>query len=105
MKRFKPGQQVVFRLDHLRLGFDPRPFVEKNGFHWPKENEVCTIAGESVKLSGRWFLKEYLNAPNQGMFLAFSDMCLFPVEEICVSLTEKITSDIEKSFELIENKS
>lgn len=76
MKNFKPGQKVVFKwIDCVNPDFN-----------YPKDNETITIKGRSIKYSNCWYIEEYPTG-KFGVRQSFTECCLFPLEELGISLT------------------
>lgn len=100
-KNFKSGQSVVFSIDHLVKSFGMNfEYIKKAappGQIWPKDKEVVTIFGPCTQRPGWWYLKEYYISLND-LPQIFSDLVLFPLEEISKQETEKITEKIESEI-------
>lgn len=90
MKQFKPNEKVVFSTKKIR------DYIIGKFAILPKESEIVTVKGKD-SLTGNYVLNEY-PISTRGNVQLFSEICLFPVDEILKQETEKITSDMEAFF-------
>ncbi len=89
MKKFEPGQKVVFTTAHLRGGYALESFG-----NYPMEMEVITLY--RAHRPGWWVISEY-QFTKTGKEQAISEIVLFLLQQITRQETDKLILDLEAS--------